>query len=54
MQRYLISQGYDIKADGEFGTKTYSALVMWQGGNGIKADGKYGTGSNGIAKIFNW
>jgi uncharacterized protein YcbK (DUF882 family) len=54
LQRYLLSKGYSLKADGEFGQKTYNALVLWQVANGIKADGKYGTQSNNVAKIFNW
>ena len=52
-QNYLIGQGYDIKADGIFGTETRLATGRWQSKNGIRADGNVGDDSWGKAGFKN-
>ena len=54
IQRWLIKQGYSLKADGEYGQKTVSALKDWQGKHGLKADGVYGKATEKTAKVFGW
>ena len=54
IQRFLVSQGYDIKPDGEYGEKTATAVKDWQSKNGLKADGIYGKDTNKKAQVFDW
>lgn len=43
LQLFLRSEGYDIRADGDFGKQTEAALKDWQAKNGLGAgDGKAG------------
>lgn len=41
-QRFLISQGFDIEADGDFGEKTAAATRQFQASQGLRADGIVG------------
>lgn len=41
-QRFLISQGYNIEADGDFGKATDIATKDFQAAHGLRADGKVG------------
>lgn len=41
-QRFLISQGYLLDADGEFGAKTAAATRAFQASKGVRADGIVG------------
>jgi len=54
IQRWLIKQGYQITADGEFGPKTAEALKDWQKKNGLAADSIYGKATEKVAKVFGW
>ena len=45
MQIMLIALGYSCGsngADGDFGAKTYNALILFQNSHGLKVDGMYG------------
>lgn len=45
LQKYLISQGFDLGpagADGSWGAKTTSAVSSWQNAHGLSADGVVG------------
>jgi N-acetyl-anhydromuramyl-L-alanine amidase AmpD len=39
LQERLIAEGFDIAADGVFGAKTRSALLIYQARNGLTRDG---------------
>lgn len=41
-QRFLISQGFDLEADGDFGTKTESATRQFQASQDLRGDGIVG------------
>lgn len=41
-QRFLITQGYEITPDGDFGPSTHQATVDFQSANHLGADGKVG------------
>lgn len=49
-QRFLISQGYKIEADGDYGAKTEHATQQWQLKNGLVADGIVGKNSFAMAE----
>jgi peptidoglycan L-alanyl-D-glutamate endopeptidase CwlK len=49
-QRFLISQGYKIEADGDFGKATEHATQQWQLSVGLIADGEVGTNSFAMAE----
>jgi peptidoglycan hydrolase-like protein with peptidoglycan-binding domain len=42
LQEFLISQGFDIQADGVYGPLTQSAVSEFQSENGLSADGIFG------------
>jgi len=42
LQEFLISQGFDIQADGIYGPLTQSAVSEFQSENGLSADGIFG------------
>jgi peptidoglycan L-alanyl-D-glutamate endopeptidase CwlK len=44
-QRFLISKGYKIEADGDFGPNTEKATRAWQSANGLSSDGIVGPDS---------
>lgn len=49
-QRFLISQGYKIEADGDYGAKTVHAVQQWQLKMGLVADGEVGQNSFAMAE----
>lgn len=49
-QRFLISQGYKIEADGDYGAKTEHAVKQWQLAVGLIADGEVGENSFAMAE----
>lgn len=51
-QRFLISQGFDIQADGEFGLKTENATRAFQASHGLTSDGIVGPSSLKAAAAF--
>ena len=50
LQKFLIWFGLPIKADGDFGTLTESAVETFQSKMGLKVDGIFGNGSLNAAK----
>ena len=48
-QNFLISQGYNLSADGIFGGKTYAATLAFQMDNGLTGDGIVGKDTWGKA-----
>lgn len=52
IQKFLAWCGYDIKADGDFGAKTESALKSFQKKVGLKEDGVWGATTQAKAKAY--
>lgn len=52
-QRFLISLGYRIEADGDFGDATYQATKAFQASEGLTADGKAGEDTLAAAEALN-
>lgn len=50
LQRFLISQGYKLDADGDFGLNTEQATQRWQLKNKLVADGIFGEKSFALAE----
>lgn len=47
------ANGYDLKADGEFGGMTFAEVVIFQVANGIEPDGEFGKASlNALNKLI--
>ena len=42
IQTQLTARGFKINADGQFGSKTQTAVMSFQKANGLKADGVVG------------
>ena len=42
MQKRLVSVGFKLERDGDFGTKTYNAIITFQKNRGLKQDGIVG------------
>ena len=42
LQKALINRGYNIEADGSFGSKTKEAVISYQKSRGLKVDGYAG------------
>ena len=42
LQKALINRGYNIEADGSFGSKTKAAVMSYQKSRGLKVDGYVG------------
>ena len=45
IQTKLASMGYDVTADGDFGSATVEAVKSFQKANGMEVDGEVGTGT---------
>jgi hypothetical protein len=55
LQRELIRLGYDPGApDGVYGTRTRTAVMLYQKAHGLTVDGIYGKGTNRKLGLFEW